>query len=166
MAKDEINAARGELMPFFAESFAPFRRMASDIEAMFEGGWPVGRPFKTFEPSLWAPNLELFEKDHHLVAKLDLPGMKQEEVSIEVAEGRLAVRGERKREEEIKKDRMFRSEREYGSFYRSFALPEGVDTGAIRATMANGVLEIVIPLPNTMPPKVDKVPISVSSGKM
>jgi len=89
----------------------------------------------------------VFEKDNRLITKVDLPGMKKEDVKVEVTDGRLALSGERKHESEEKKDTFYRSEREYGSFCRTVPLPEGVKLEDIKATFADGVLEVSIPLP-------------------
>ena len=88
----------------------------------------------------------MFEKDNRLVTRVDLPGMKKEDVSVEVTDGHLALSGERKRETEEKKDNFYRSEREYGSFYRAVPLPEGVKLEDVKATFSDGVLEVSVPL--------------------
>ena len=75
--------------------------------------------------------------------------MKKEDVSVEVADGCLALSGERKPEKEEKKDNFYRSEREYGSFYRAVPLPEGVKLEDVKATFADGVLEVSVPRPRS-----------------
>ena len=79
--------------------------------------------------------------------KIDLPGLKKEDVKVEVTDGYLTISGERKREEEEKKDDFYRCEREYGSFYRAVPLPEGAKLEDVKATFAGGVLEVSVPLP-------------------
>jgi HSP20 family protein len=106
------------------------------------------------------PNLEVFEKDHRFVARFELPGIKKEEINIEVAEGQLVVSGERKREEEEEKEGFYRSEYEYGSFYRSIPLPEGAKTENVTAMLKNGVLEVTVPLAALPEPKARKVEIA------
>jgi HSP20 family protein len=101
----------------------------------------------------------VFEKDNRLITRVDLPGMKKEEVKVEVTDGHLALSGERKRETEEKKDTFYRSEREYGSFYRAVPLPEGIKLEDIKATFADGVLEVSIPLPVRAEAKVRHVEI-------
>jgi HSP20 family protein len=129
------------------DPFAFLRRMTSELDRVFEGPpWPVQGSRGMFEPNAWTPSIEVFEKDHRFVARFDLPGVKKEEVNIEVVEGELVVSGERKREEEEKKEHFHRSEREYGSFYRSILLPEGAKTENVTATFTNGVLEVTVPL--------------------
>lgn len=127
------------------------RQMRSELDEVFEqpfwgtSRWPTF--FKAVaETPAWAPRIEVFEKDHRLVARAELPGLKKEDIKVEIAEGQLAISGERKREFEEKKENVFRSEREYGSFYRSVPLPEGVKPEDVKATFADGVLEVVMPL--------------------
>ena len=107
----------------------------------------------------WSPTIEVFEKDNRLVTKVDLPGLKKEDVKVEVTDSRLAISGERKREVEEKKKNVYRSEREYGSFYRAVPLPEGVKPEDVKATFADGVLEVSVPLPARPEAKVRKVEI-------
>jgi HSP20 family protein len=101
----------------------------------------------------------VFERNNRLVTRVDLPGMKKEDVLVEVTDGHLALSGERKRETEEKKDDVYRSEREYGSFYRAVPLPEGVKLEDVKATFSDGVLEVSIPLPVRPEAKARKVEI-------
>ena len=104
-------------------------------------------PFLTSVTRYQQPAIDVFEKDNMLVTKIDLPGMKKEDIKVEVADGYLAISGERKSEAEEKKDDYYRCEREYGSFYRSVPLPDNVKYEDIKATFADGVLEVGVPLP-------------------
>ena len=89
----------------------------------------------------------------------ELPGMKKEDLSVEVTHGYLALSGERKREKEEKKDNFYRNECEYGSFYRAVPLPDGVKLEDVKATFADGVLEVSVPLPAQPAADVRKVQI-------
>jgi len=93
----------------------------------------------------WSPAVDVYEDSEALRVHAELPGLKKEDVKINVREGVLTLRGERKFESEEKKDNYFRVERNYGTFLRSFSLPNTVDPEQIRATMKDGVLELVIP---------------------
>jgi HSP20 family protein len=90
---------------------------------------------------------------------VDLPGVRKEDVSVEVADRELLLSGERKEESEQKNENFYRSECEYGSFFRSVPLPEGVRIEEVKATFADGVLEISMPLPARPEAKVRKVQI-------
>jgi HSP20 family protein len=101
----------------------------------------------------WIPAMDLVETDDHFVLKADLPGLKEEDVSIEVEENVLTVSGEREAEHEDKREGYVRVERSYGSFRRSLTLPEGVDAEAVGANFDNGVLEVRIPKPEERKPR-------------
>ena len=147
-----------------SDPFTLLRQMTSELDRMFdEPGWPLLRwPFfrsATAEPAAWMPGIDVFEKNNRLVTKIDLPGMKKEDVKVEVTDGRLTISGERKTEAEEKKEQFFRCERAFGSFYRSVPLPDGVKLEDVKATFADGVLEVSIPLPAQIETKVRKVEI-------
>jgi HSP20 family protein len=147
------------------EPFQFLRRMTSELDRMFEEPfgpsfrWPAFRAIAFPEAPEWSPKVDVFERDNRLVTRVDLPGMKKEDVKVEVADGHLALSGERKREREEKKENFYRSEREYGSFYRAVPLPEGVKLEDVKATFADGVLEVSVPLPVHPEAKVRKVEI-------
>jgi HSP20 family protein len=126
------------------DPFAVLRHMVSSIERAFDD-WPSSSDTK--EMAAWSPRIDVVERDKRLVTRIDLPGMKKEDVNVEVMDGQLIVSGERKRESEETKGNVYRAEREYGSFYRGVALPDGCRTEDVRATFANGVLEVSVPLP-------------------
>jgi HSP20 family protein len=131
---------------------ALLRQMTSEFDRVFDDQfWPsFRRPSLAFAaPSAisFSPEIDVFEKDHRLVTKVDLPGMKKEDVKVEVMDGHLVISGERKSETEETKDSVYRCEREYGSFYRAVPLPEGVKIADVKASFADGVLEVSVPLP-------------------
>jgi HSP20 family protein len=97
------------------------------------------------------------------VTKIDLPGMKKDDVKVEVTDGQLAISGERKSEAEEKREQFYRCEREYGSFYRRVPLPEGARIEDVKATFADGVLEVSVPLPARPEAKMRKVEIQESA---
>jgi HSP20 family protein len=158
-----------ELVPKrFTDPFALMRQMTSEFDRWF--GEPA-RPFFRW-PSLrrraiagvgWYPEIDVFESDNRLVTKIDLPGMKKEDVKVEVTDGQLAISGERKSEAEEKGEEFYRCEREYGSFYRSVPLPEGAKLEDVKAIFADGVLEVSVPLPARPESKVRKVEIQESA---
>jgi HSP20 family protein len=141
------------------DPFGLLRQMTSELDRAFETPrWPfVGRGMP--EEATWAPEIDVFEKDNRLVTKVDLPGMKKEDVKVEVTEGQLVISGERKRETEEKKEEFYRCEREYGSFYRAVPMPEGIKVEDVKATFSDGVLEVSVPLPVRTEAKARKVEI-------
>jgi HSP20 family protein len=142
------------------------RQMTTELDRLFEEpAWPSLRwpawptLMRPFETKRWAPEIDVYEKDNRLVTKIDLPGMKKEDVKVEVTDGHLAISGERKTEAEEKKKNFYRCEREYGSFYRSVPLPEGIKLEDVKASFADGVLEVSVPLPAKPEAKVHNVQI-------
>ena len=153
------------------DPFALLRQMTSELdrafdEPFFNFRWPALR-LPTEAAATWAPRVDVFEREGRLVTKVDLPGMKKEDVSVQVTDGHLALSGERKHESEETKDNVYRAEREYGSFYRSVPLPQGVKLEDVKATFADGVLEVSVPLPSQPEAKVRKVEVQepAPSGK-
>ncbi|MEB3330192.1 MAG: Hsp20/alpha crystallin family protein [Candidatus Sericytochromatia bacterium] len=92
------------------------------------------------------PNVEVYTGDNEVVATAELPGLDPEDVEVEITEDAIHLCGECKREEEIREDSYFRSERQYGRFDRTVALPERIKEAEARATFKNGVLTIRAPL--------------------
>src|SRR3954451_14593993 len=101
----------------------------------------------------WVPEMDLVETDDHYMLKADLPGMKQEDVSIEFNDGTLTIAGERKAEYERKEKGFFRLERSFGKFSRSLTLPDGIDPDKIGAEFHEGVLDVTIPKPEARKPR-------------
>jgi HSP20 family protein len=146
-----------------SDPFALLRQMTSEFDRAFAGWpslhWPSFGQLAATESVAWAPKIDVFERDNRLVTRVDLPGMKKEDVSVEVTDGHLTLSGERRRESEDKKDNVYRSECEYGSFYRAVPLPEGVKLEDVKASFSDGVLEVSVPLPARAEAKVRKVQI-------
>jgi HSP20 family protein len=93
----------------------------------------------------WAPPTDIIETQEALVMKTELPGLTDKDVSVEIENGMITIRGERKIEEETKEKGYLRVERSYGKFVRTFALPNNVEIEKINATFDNGLLELTIP---------------------
>jgi HSP20 family protein len=125
-------------------NFPLFRRLGREIDVLFDR---FGLERNVFEPpaTMWTPDVEMFQKGAEVVIRVDVPGMKREEVTVEVADGYLTLRGERKEEKEEKKEGYYRAERTYGTFYRVLPLPEGAKVDEAKAVIRDGVLEITMP---------------------
>ena len=121
-------------------------------------------PFAGTE-TFWAPALEVFEKGNELYVRVELPGLKKEDVTLEIADSELTIKGERKTEKEEKEEGFYRSELNYGSFYRSIPLPEGIKIDLANATMKDGVLEVKLPIARIEPKKHHLEIQEVTSGK-
>jgi HSP20 family protein len=101
----------------------------------------------------WVPPMDLVEAGDHFVLKADLPGLGEEDVTLEVQDNVLTISGERKTEHERTEQGWFRLERSYGSFSRSITLPDGVNADAVEAKFDRGVLEVRIPKPQERKPR-------------
>ena len=104
-----------------------------------------------------APAMDVKERDDAYVAELELPGMNAEDFKVEVQEGVLSIRGERKLEKEEKTKRWHRTERLYGSFERRVSLPNSVDAEKVDASYKDGVLTVVVPKSPDVKPKTIQV---------
>lgn len=108
----------------------------------------------------WSPAVDIKEETGRFVIHADIPGVKPEEIDINMENGVLTIKGEKKSESKTEKEGYKRVERTYGSFYRRFSLPDTADAGAISASSKNGVLEITIPKREAVLPKKIKVAVS------
>lgn len=104
-------------------------------------------------PSFWSPHIEMYERDGKLVITADLPGLKRDDVNIELHPDHIVLQGSRQQEQTTNERGYYRSERSYGSFYRSIPLPEGVDGDSARATFEDGVLRIEMKAPERRQPR-------------
>ncbi len=111
----------------------------------------------------WMPAMDLVEHEDHFLLSADLPGMRQEDVKLEVSDGVLTVSGERKTAHEERKGGYIRIERATGAFQRALTLPEGVDPEQVAASFHDGVLEVRIPKPVERKPH--RVQIAVNGGQ-
>jgi HSP20 family protein len=130
----------------------PFREMAALQNDM-------GRFFNLFREGngqtqqSWVPALDVWETENDIVYAFDLPGIPEDEISVELEDGTLSVSAERERQSEVKDDRFYRFERRHGSFQRTIGLPEGVTEDDISADYRNGVLEVHVKKPVQAQPR-------------
>jgi len=148
----------------------PFRglqRFADEMDRMFENfglGSEWNAPlWRETGVEAWAPEIDVFQKNNELTIRADLPGMKKDEVSVDITDDAITIRGERKRESEEEHQGVYRSERSYGSFCRVIPLPEGAMTEQAKANFRDGVLEVTMPSPPA--PKGRRLEIGESTKK-
>jgi HSP20 family protein len=150
---------RGSWMPslqsgFEEGPFAMMRKLSDEMDRLFEGfgmgrgGFPsLGRGGAGGEASLWSPHVEMCERGNKLVISADLPGIKREDVSVDVEQDGITIQGERRQESTSNERGWYRSERSYGKFHRFVPLPDGVNAESATATFKDGVLEIEMDAP-------------------
>ena len=143
--------------PFFG--LAPFDSQLGRVLNDF-----LGRTSSDSSLTTWAPAVDIFETEHELVVKADLPDVKPEELDIRVENNILTIRGERKFEKKVDENNYLRVERSYGSFSRSFSLANTVNAEAIKADYQNGVLTLTIPKREEAKPKQIKVNVAAEKA--
>ncbi len=149
--------------PFFESglfSMNPFAMMRKFTEEMEKSFGPASKEMK--EIAEWRPAIEVREEKDRLFIKADLPGVKEDDVKVSVMDGLLTIAGERKHEKESKKEGYYHSERAFGTFRRTVALPEGAKLDGATAKFAKGVLEVTIPIPEMAKRRVE---IPIENGK-
>jgi len=112
----------------------------------------------------FVPPVDIYEDEHKIVLKLEVPGLKQEDLDIQLENNTLTVRGERKFEKEEKEENFHRIERRYGSFYRAFTVPNTVNTENVKASYDNGVLRVELEKRPEAKPKQIKVQAGSAGG--
>ena len=106
----------------------------------------------------WSPAVDMFEKDDKVVIKAELPGLEKKDISLDLTNGVLTLKGERKHENEVKEENYYRREMSCGKFIRSFTLPGDVDADKIKAEFQNGLLTVEVPKPEEHKPK--QIPVN------
>jgi len=143
-----FEALRRQLDRFFDE--APVQRRSGDFE-----------PFERFMGWQGTPPVDFVERDNEYEVTAELPGLDPQNVEVKIANGALVIQGEKKMEREENKEGMFFSERRYGSFKRSFRLPENVDVDKVAAHFEKGVLEVTLPKSTQATTEEKKIDIAV-----
>jgi len=141
--------------------YSPWRDML-DLEERVNRMFRDLAPHRIHEESLignWDPAIDVYETDKDFVLKAELPEVAEEDVHVSVEGNILTLKGERRREEEVKEENFHRTERFYGSFCRSFALPDGVDRDKIKAAFKGGVMKLSLPKKEVVKPKEIKVEV-------
>jgi HSP20 family protein len=155
MSRDPFSGFWGGRDPFaaFWEPFGLTTRTAWPFQTMRQGG------------SLWSPQIESFQRGDQFVVRADLPGLKKEDVNIEVSDDSVIIQGERREQREEDREGYYRSERSYGSFYRIVPLPEGAITESAKADFNNGVLEVTVQAPPREVSRRRRIEIGESTEK-
>ena len=136
-----LNRFADEMGRLFGD-FGPGRSLLSPFAG--RGFGPAG--FGDLSSAVWSPQIEVLEREGHLIVRADLPGLSKDDVKIHITDDQLIIEGERRQEREENEGGFYRSERSYGSFYRSIPLPEGVSDEDVKASFRDGVLEITMPV--------------------
>jgi len=125
----------------------PWNRVFDGL--LFPLSWSDGKPRTT----TWNPLVDIYDKEKAVVIKAELPGVEKKDISIDVSDRVLTLKGERSYDREVKEERDCRRERTFGEFHRSFKLPAEIDPDKIKADYKDGILRIEIPKPEEQKPK-------------
>jgi HSP20 family protein len=141
--------------------FSLMRRLSDELDRAFATsfGLPTTWGSRGEEQNLWAPTVEVRQDNNNLIVTAELPGINKDNVKVEVTNEGLVITGERRIEHEDKRQGFYRSERSYGRFYRQVPLPDGVDAEKAKAQFKDGMLEVQIPLPESMQRRNREIPI-------
>ena len=134
--------AQREFDRFFKDAFTPF---------LVEG---------ELSTHTWAPPVDIYETENDIVLKAELPGVDPKDVEVKVEDNTLYLKGERKFEKEVKNESYHRVERSYGSFARSFSLPNSINTDKVKAEFKDGLLTLTLPKREEAKPRTVKIDIS------
>lgn len=146
----------------FASPYRTLRRISEDMDRFFDralGDFAIGRTAPGFgalaSGASWSPRIEAFQKDNQFIVRAELPGLKKEDVRVNVSDSCVTIEGERRHEFEENRDGVFHTERSYGSFFREIPVPDGAIGDKAEATFRDGILEV----------KLDAPPREVARGR-
>jgi len=141
----------------------PFRNISAlqdRINKAFDDVFREGNPGEGIVSACaWRPAVDIYETENGIVIKAEIPGVRKEDISVEVKDNILTLKGERTPEKDIPEEKYFRRERCFGTFHRSFTMQDVVNPDTIKASFKDGVLEVEIPKPEAEKPKQIKVNI-------
>jgi HSP20 family protein len=143
--------------------FDPFRDLAvlqDRMNRLFNDAYQPRQSDDLMNRGTWSPAVDIYEVDGALVLKAELPDMRREDIDVSVENNTLTIRGERKLDHEIKQESFHRIERAYGSFARSFSLPNTVDPSKIGAEYKNGVLSVKLPVREEAKPRTINIEVA------
>ena len=142
----ELEDMRRDLDKLFGDFFEPAARRRFGI--------------KPHEPGVVVPSVDVFERQGEIVVKADIPGVEKENIDITISKEHLTIKGEVKKEEEVRQEDYYSLERSFGSFSRAIPLPADADGSKAKASFKNGVLEVVFPKKEEA--KQSEIKVSVS----
>jgi len=146
----------------WTDPFREFSQLQDRLNRVFTDAYGrAGNDEGLTTTGTWAPPVDIFQNgDHEVVLKAELPDMTREDIDITVDNGTLTIKGEKKLSTEVKEEQFHRIERRYGTFSRTFSLPQTVDTSKVAADYRNGVLTVRLPLREEAKPRQIKVDVA------
>jgi len=146
------------------EPFREFATLQDRMNRLFRESYNEAGRDESLTTSTFAPAVDVYEDEHKVTLKIEVPGIDEKDIDVRVENNTLTVHGERKIEKEEKEENYRRVERQYGSFTRTFTLPQTVDTENVSATYDKGVLKINLPKKAEAKPKQIKVNVGSATS--
>ena len=143
----------------------PFRDLVTaqrDFDRLFRGAFSAQPGETELSTRSWAPPVDIYETEDAIVLKAELPGVDPKDVEVRVEDNTLYLKGERKFEKEVKEQNYHRVERSYGSFARSFSLPNSISTDQVKAEFKDGLLTLTMPKREEAKPKTIKIDVTTN----
>jgi HSP20 family protein len=147
------------------EPFREFATLQDRMNRLFRESYNDAGQDESLTTSRFAPAVDVYEDEHQVTLKIEVPGIDEKDIDVRVENNTLTVQGERKIEKEEKEENYRRVERQYGSFTRTFTLPQTVDSEKVSANYDKGVLKITLPKKAEAKPKQIKVNIGTEKGE-
>jgi HSP20 family protein len=145
----------------WSDPLREFAQLQDRINRVFSESYGRGTDEGLMTSGAWVPPVDIYQNgDHEVVLKAELPDMAREDIDITVDNGTLTIRGEKKLSDEVKEEQFHRIERRYGTFSRSFSLPQTVDATKVGAEYRNGVLTVRLPLREEAKPRQVKIDVA------
>src|SRR5262245_11345832 len=145
----------------WADPFREFSQLQDRLHRVFTDAYGHGNEEGLMSTGTWTPPVDIYQSgEHELVLKAELPDMTREDIDITVENGTLTIKGEKKLSSDVKEEQFHRLERRYGTFTRTFSLPQTVDTGKVAADYRHGVLTVRLPLRDEAKPRQIKVDVA------
>jgi len=141
----------------------PFRDLVSaqrDFDRLFREAFASQLGDTELSTRSWAPPVDIYETEEAIILKAELPGVDPKDVEVRVEDNTLYLKGERKFEKEVKEQNYHRVERSYGSFARSFSLPNSISTDKVKAEFKDGLLTLTMPKREEAKPKTIKIDVT------
>ncbi len=141
----------------------PFRDLVTaqrDFDRLFQAAFSPQTSETELSTRSWAPPVDIYETEDAIVLKAELPGVDAKDVEVRVEDNTLYLKGERKFEKEVKEQNYHRVERSYGSFARSFSLPNSISSDKVKAEFKDGLLTLTMPKREEAKPKTIKIDVT------
>ena len=159
VARSQPRASTGLTRRASMSPFGLLQEMSNEMSRLFDNLPLASDTGRNLMPEVWAPQVDVLRKGENLVVRADLPGMSKDDISIDVTDNVMTIRGERREEKEEEREGYYWHERSEGYFSRSIPLPRGTNVDQAKARFDNGVLEVTMPAPRDEEQRGKKIDI-------